>query len=138
MATDINHVVIVGRLTRDAELKFTNNGTPVCKFSIANNQRRKKEDQWVDEAHFFEVALWGKQAESINQYLKKGKQIGVEGQLRQDRWEQNGQARSRVEINASNVQLLGGAPRSGSGEKTEMPDSPEPAGGDKFEDDIPF
>jgi single-strand DNA-binding protein len=136
MATDINHVVIVGRLTRDAELKFTNNGTPVCKFSIANNQRRKKEDQWVDEAHFFDVALWGKQAESLNPYLKKGKQICMEGQLRQDRWEQNGQARSRVEINASNVQLLGGAPRGG--EKTEVPDSPEPAAGDKFEDDIPF
>jgi single-strand DNA-binding protein len=137
MATDINHVVIVGRLTRDAELKFTNNGTPVSKFSIANNQRRKKEDQWVDEAHFFDVTLWGKSAESLNQYLKKGKQVGVEGSLRQDRWEQNGQAKSRVEINASNVQLLGGMPRGG-GEKTEIPDPQEPAGGDKFEDDIPF
>lgn len=137
MATDINHVVIVGRLTKDAELKFTNSGTPVGKFSIANNQRRKKEDQWVDEAHFFDVTLWGKQAESLNQYLKKGKQVGIEGQLRQDRWEQNGQARSRVEINASNVQLLGGTPRGG-GEKTEMPEAQEPAGGDKFEDDIPF
>ena len=69
---DINHVVLVGRLTRNAELKYTNNGAAVSKFSIAINQRRKKDDQWVDEAHFFDIVLWGKTAESLNQYLVKG------------------------------------------------------------------
>jgi single-strand DNA-binding protein len=105
---DINHVVLVGRLTRNAELKYTNSGAAVSKFSIAINQRRKKDDQWVDESHFFDIVFWGKGAEAINQYLVKGKQVGIEGQLRQDRWEQEGQSRSRVEIFATNVMLLGG------------------------------
>jgi single-strand DNA-binding protein len=147
---DINHVVLVGRLTRNAELKYTNNGAAVSKFSIAINQRKKKEDQWVDEVHYFDIAVWGKTAESLNQYLVKGKQVGIEGQLRQNRWEQEGQARSRVEISATNVMLLGsgtgsGGGRQGGGQQTEA----KPAGGgdfpeggtpapDNFEDDIPF
>ncbi len=108
---DINHVVLVGRLTRNAELKYTNNGSAVSKFGLAINQRRKKDDQWVDEAHFFDIVLWGKTAESLNQYLVKGKQVGIEGQLRQNRWEQDGQARSKVEIFATNVMLLGSGER---------------------------
>ena len=146
---DINHVVLVGRLTRNAELKYTNNGGAVSKFSIAINQRRKKDDQWVDEAHFFDIVLWGKTAESLNQYLVKGKQVGVEGQLRQNRWEQEGQARSKVEIFATNVMLLGGsgggggrpaaAPAEGraSGAGGDFPEGGAPAP-DTFEDDIPF
>jgi single-strand DNA-binding protein len=150
---DINHVVLIGRLTRNAELKYTNSGIAVSKFGIALNTRRKKDDQWVDESHFFDVVLWGKTAESLNQYLVKGKQIGLEGQLRQNRWEQDGQARSKVEIHASNIQLLG----SGTGGKpagvppedragmhpedraggTEPPEGGAPAP-DTFEDDIPF
>jgi single-strand DNA-binding protein len=137
---DINHVVLVGRLTRNAELKYTGSGAPVSKFAIAVNQRRKKDDQWVDEANFFDVVLWGKSAESLAQYLVKGKQVGIEGQLRQDRWEQDGQSRSRVEIVASNVMLLGGrtsgaeAPSAGQGGK----DFPEGQAPDNFQDDIPF
>jgi single-strand DNA-binding protein len=147
---DLNHVVLVGRLTRNAELKYTNNGGAVSKFSIAINQRRKKEDQWVDEAHFFDIVLWGKTAESLNQYLVKGKQVGIEGQLRQNRWEQEGQARSKVEIFATNVMLLGGgsggggrqagAPseaRSSGGGGGDLPEGGAPAP-DTFEDDIPF
>jgi single-strand DNA-binding protein len=144
---DINHVVLVGRLTRNAELKYTNSGAAVSKFSVAINQRRKKDDQWVDEAHFFDVVLWGKSAESINQYLVKGKQVGVEGQLRQNRWEQDGQARSKVEIFATNVMLLGGGSggRQGSsgsaegrGSATEVAPEGGPPAPDNFEDDIPF
>jgi single-strand DNA-binding protein len=151
---DINHVVLVGRLTRNAELKYTNNGAAVSKFSIAINQRRKKDDQWVDESHFFDIVLWGKTAESLNQYLVKGKQVGIEGQLRQNRWEQEGQARSKVEIFATNVMLLGsgsggagGGGRSGGGQPSEargsgggggdFPEGGAPAP-DNFEDDIPF
>jgi len=106
---DINHVVLVGRLTRDAELKLTASGQAVCKFSIAVNRRRKNGDQWEDEANFFDVVLWGRQGESLNQYLQKGKSVGVEGELRQDRWQQDGQNRSKVEIVANNIQLLGGS-----------------------------
>ena len=143
MAGSINHVVLVGNLTRNAELKYTNGGMAISTFSIAVNQRRKKDEQWVDEAHFFDVEYFGKAAEAVNQYLVKGKQVGVEGSLRQDRWEKDGQARSKVKITASNLMLLGGRPPG------QAPGaSPAPAGGtepaeggppaDTFEDDIPF
>jgi single-strand DNA-binding protein len=108
---DVNHVILIGRLTRDAELKYTSGGMAVCKFAIAVNKRRKHGEQWVDEANFFDIVLWGKQGESLNQYLVKGKQVAVEGELHQNRWEQDGQSRSKVEVNANNVQLLGGTDR---------------------------
>jgi single-strand DNA-binding protein len=137
---DINQVVLVGRLTRDAELKYTNTGTAVCKMSIAINRRRKSNDQWIDEASFFDIVLWGKMGEALSQYLVKGKQVGVVGELRQNKWEQDGQPRSKVEVVASTLQLLGG--RSG-GSKPERDDDAGtvsfPAENkDDFEDDIPF
>lgn len=104
---DLSIAVLVGRLTRDAELKYTNSGQAVCHFSVATGSRRKKGDQWVDEASFWDVDLWGKQGESINQYLVKGKLVAVEGTMRQDRWEQDGQSRMKVVIAANTVQLLG-------------------------------
>ncbi len=105
---DVNHVLLIGRLTRDAELKYTSGGQAVCKFAIAVNRRKKSGDQWVEEASFFDIVLWGRSGETLNQYLVKGKQVAVEGELHQNRWEQDGQARSKVEIMAVNVQLLGG------------------------------
>jgi single-strand DNA-binding protein len=148
---DINHVVLVGRLTRDAELKYTAGGQAVCKFSVAVNRRKKSGEQWVDEANFFDIVLWGRQGESLNQYLVKGKLVGVDGELRQDRWEQDGQNRSKVEIIASNLQLLGGqgggnggASGSGSGGEQRRGDAERPpaseghGGDDGFSDDIPF
>lgn len=105
---DVNFVVLIGRLTRDAELKYTNGGFPVANFAIAVNRRRKNGDQWIDEVSYFDISLFGKSAESLKQYLIKGKQIAVEGELRQDRWEQDGQTRSRIFIAANTVQLLGG------------------------------
>jgi single-strand DNA-binding protein len=151
---DINRVVLAGRLTRDAELKYTAGGQAVCKFSVAVNRRRKNGDQWEDEANYFDVVLWGRQGEALNQYLLKGKAVGVDGQLRQDRWQQDGQNRSKVEIVADNIQLLGGnpgggassgassgggqsspyQPRNGGGEDQ----APPPAGDDGFANDIPF
>jgi len=106
--TDINRVTLIGRLTRDAELKYTASGSPVCKFSIAVNRSVKRGDNWEDEVNYFDVVLWGRQAESLNQYLLKGKQISVSGELRQDRWEQDGKPRSKIEVIANNIQLLGG------------------------------
>jgi single-strand DNA-binding protein len=110
---DINHVVLVGRLTRDAELKSIASGQVVCKFSIAVNRRRKNGEQWEDEPNFFDVVVWGRQGESLHQYLIKGKLVGVDGELRQDRWQQDGQNRSKVEIVANYLQLLGGNPGGG-------------------------
>ena len=103
---DLNHVVLIGRLTRDAELKYTASGQAVCKFSVAVNRRKKVGDQWEDEANFFDIVLWGKQGESLQSYLVKGKMVGIDGELRQDRWQQDGQNRSRIEINANYIQLL--------------------------------
>jgi len=106
--SDVNNVVLIGRLTRDAELKYTTSGIAVTKFSIAVNKKRKSGDTYKDEAHFFEIVLWGKSAESLHVYLKKGKQVAVTGELTQDRWEQNGQNHSKVAVTASAIQLLGG------------------------------
>ena len=104
--SDINRVTIIGRLTRDAELKSIANGQSVCKFSIAVNRRAKRGDQWEDEANFFDIVLWGRQGESLIQYLLKGKMVAIDGELKQDRWQQEGQNRSKVEVVANYVQLL--------------------------------
>jgi single-strand DNA-binding protein len=154
--SDVNHVVLIGRLTRDAELKFTSGGMAVCRFSLAINRRRKNGDEWVDEANFFDVVLFGKSGESVSQYLTKGKQVAVEGELKQDRWEQDGQSRSKIEILANNVQLLGGGNSGGGQGASDRPSSPFQRGGsrpqaderenlpppskgqDDFNDDIPF
>jgi len=103
---DLNRVVLIGRLTRDAELR--QNGTTVSSFSIAVNRKKKQGDEWVDDVNFFDVCLFGKQAESLQKYLTKGKQIAIDGELKQDRWEKDGQNRSKVVVIANSVQLLGG------------------------------
>ncbi len=153
MAIDINVVVLVGRLTRDCEVRSTQSGTSVCRFSIAVNRRKKTGDSWSDEANFFDVVLMGRSADSLRSYLTKGRQVSVEGELRQSRWEQDGQSHSRVEIMANNVQLLS-APGAQSGSEpgsygnTRAPQQSAPAapasaqvGPEAFEDndsDIPF
>lgn len=109
MSTDINQVVLVGRLTRDAELRYTNSGTAVASLSIACNEAVKQNDgSWQEQGHFFDCTLWGKQAESVNQYLTKGRQVAITGRLKQDTWtdQQSGQNRSKVIINVQNLELL--------------------------------
>ena len=106
MAVDINVVVLVGRLTRDCELKSTPQGTSVCRFSIAVNRRKRTGDRWEDEVSYFDVVLWGKSADTLKPYLQKGRQVSIEGELRQNRWEQDGKTNSKVEVVANNVQLL--------------------------------
>jgi single-strand DNA-binding protein len=154
MSVDMNSVTIIGRLTRDAELKHTSGGLAVSRFSIAVNRRKKNGDNWEDEASFIDVTLFGKSAESVNQYLTKGKQIAIKGELHQDRWEQDGQARSKVGIIAESVQLLGGGEnarggaQTGSGGESRQGHAPGAGAGqgggsaggsrDDFADDIPF
>ena len=132
---DVNHVIIIGRLTRDIVLKYTNGGMAIGSFSIAVNRRTKKGEQWVEEASFFDVSLFGKSAEGLAQYLTKGKQVAVEGELRQDRWQQDGQPRSKVTIAASNVQLLGGEKKAG-GQQSGY--QAQEYSADNFTSDIPF
>jgi len=149
---DLNHVVLIGRLTRDAELKSIASGQAVCKFSIAVNRRRKSGDQWEDEPNFFDIVVWGRQGESLHQYLVKGKMVAVDGELRQDRWQQDGQNRSKVEVVANYLQLLGGGPgNTSNGNQSGNYSPPQHQQGhnwqgqanssppeDKFADDIPF
>lgn len=103
---DLNVVSIVGRLTRNSELRIANNGTPVSNFSIAVNRRRKNGELWEDETNFFDVVFMGKGAERINMYLEKGRQIAVQGELHQRRWESEQGPRQSVEIWAQEIQLL--------------------------------
>lgn len=99
---DTNKTWQVGRLTRDAELKTAGN-TSVCKFGIAVNEKYKE----TEYVNFFDVEMWGKFAEALSSYLKKGKQVAICGKLKQDRWEKDGTKRSRVKIVCQELQLLG-------------------------------
>jgi single-strand DNA-binding protein len=109
MSNDINSVTLVGRLTRDAELKYTNAGTAVSNFSMAVNESIKQKDgSYADTANFFEIQYWGKPAEGLNGYLTKGRQVALQGKLKQQMWTDNatGQNRSKVVITAFSIQLL--------------------------------
>ena len=121
---DLNHVVLIGRLTQDLgaderSFGYVGNGQARANVSIAVNRSKKNGDQWVDEVSYFNVTIWGKTAENLKPYLTKGKQICVEGHLKQDRWEKDGQKQSRVSIVADQVQLLGG----NNGQQNEAPSS---------------
>ena len=142
MANDINHVIIVGRLTRAAEISYLPSGVAVAKISIAVNRSRKNGDQWVEEVSYFDSAIFGKTAENLKPYLSKGKQIGLEGHLKQDRWEKDGQKFSKISIVADNVQLLGGRSDGGGYGYSETPSATTGQQSSQREDgdpdDIPF
>lgn len=134
---DTNKVFLIGRLTRDLgaderSFGYTDGGTARANISIAVNRSKRDGDNWVDEAHFFDVTIWGKTAENLKPYLLKGKQVHVEGHLQQDRWEKDGQKQSRVTIHADNVELLGGKSESS------QQSAPAPQNDGDFPEDIPF
>ena len=146
--TDLNHVVLIGRLTRDLgaderSFGYIGNGTARANVSIAVNRSKKTGDGYADEVNYFDVTIWGKTAENLKPYLTKGKQICVEGHLKQDRWEKDGQKQSRMIVKVTNL-VPGRTP----GEKTESapaadysdapdPDAPDP-GDPEQPDTIPF
>jgi single-strand DNA-binding protein len=106
---NINRVVLTGNLTRDPEHRTTPGGLSICKLGIAVNTRRRAEGgQWEEKANFFRVTVFGKQADSCAQYLKKGRAIAIDGRLEWSQWEREGQKRESVDIIADNVQFLGG------------------------------
>ena len=109
MSWDINHVVLIGRLTRDPELTYTQSGAAVCKFSIAVNRSSGSRGENQEEStSFFNIVAWNKTAEICKEYLNKGKQVGVDGRLQQSRWTAtDGTKRNNVEIVANTVQFLG-------------------------------
>ncbi len=95
---DLNHVSLTGRVVRDAELKRTGANLVVCEFSLANNYSKKTGETWSKKANFFKLAVFGKMAESLCPYLKKGALVGIEAELRQNQWEQGGKKHSSNEL----------------------------------------
>ncbi len=126
MANDLNVVALVGRLVREAEVKYSNSGSAMVRFSIAVNRSRKASDgSWTDEASYFDCLYAGKSAENVSQYLDRGRQVAIQGELRQNRWtDQEGQTRSRVEIFVTGLSLLGGANRDSSAPQISRPQQP--------------
>lgn len=110
-----NRVILVGNLTRDVDLRYTPNQTAVTDIGLAVNDRVKKNNEWVDETTFVDVTLWGRQAEVANEYLSKGAPVLIEGRLKLDTWEQDGQKRSKLRVTGEKMQMLGGRSGGGSG-----------------------
>ena len=110
MPASYNRVILVGNLTRDIELRRTPQGTAVCDIGMAVNDRRKSGDEWVDETTFVDVTLWGRNAEVANEYTQKGSSVMIEGRLKFESWENEGQKRSKLKVVADRLQLLGGKP----------------------------
>jgi single-strand DNA-binding protein len=108
MAGDINRVTLVGRLTRDPELRHLPSGTPVLEMGLAVNGRQKDDaGNWTDKPNFFDIKVYGNQAEFLSQHLAKGRRIGVDGRLDWRSWEaQDGTKRTRVDVVAQDVQFL--------------------------------
>jgi len=104
----LNSVNIMGNLTRDPELKYTNSGKSVCNLSVANNRIYTSGGEKVTEVSYFDVEVWGAVAENCAKYLAKGRGIIVEGRLKQDRWDKDGKTQSRVRITANNIHFLPG------------------------------
>jgi single-strand DNA-binding protein len=142
-----NKIILVGNLGRDPELRYTPQGTPVCSFTLATNERRKdKAGEMQDITTWFRVTLWGRQAETASQYLTKGRPVYVEGRLRVEEWtDRDGKARHTLEVHATDMQFIGtrgedggqghargegGAPSSGGRGPAAEPDITD--------DDIPF
>jgi single-strand DNA-binding protein len=152
-----NKVILMGNLTRDPEVRYTSSGTAIAKLGIAVNRYwRNQEGQQQEETTFVDVDAFGKQAETIGQYLKKGRPIMVEGRLKLDQWDdkQTGQKRSKMGVTLENFQFLdsrseggdgggsGGAQSSGGSGGTQSsggsPSGTQGGGGFAEDDDVPF
>ncbi len=108
MAGDLNHVMLVGRFTRDPELRQLNTGTNLCRFSVANNNIYTSNGKKNETVSFFNCVAWGRLAEIIQQYCHKGKQVALSGRLSQNSWQDNdGKKNSSVELVVDQLQLLG-------------------------------
>ena len=153
MPADLNRVTLVGRLTRDPELRHTAGGDPICSIRLAVSSRSRSEDgSWGDKSNYFDVTVWGAQGENCATYLSKGRPVAVDGRLEWREWEdQQGNKRQAVDIVADSVQFLGGrdegAPGGGNGSRfTPQADVPadtadfQPAASTSggSDDDIPF
>lgn len=133
-----NKVILVGNLGRDPEIRYTAQGTPVCTFSLATNERRKdRNGEMQDQTTWFRITLWNRLAETASQYLQKGKPVYIEGRLRVEEYvDRDGKPRHSLEVTATDMQFLSSSTR------TEAPPSQgseaDSQSGGLAEDDIPF
>ena len=139
MANGYNKVILMGNLTRDPEMRYTPGGTPVTEFGLAVNRRyTTKDGQQKEEVAFVDITAWGRQAEVIHQYMKKGRRIFLEGRLVFDSWtSKDGQKRSKLRVRLDSFQFIGS--RQDADESQQPPQ--EPGGESQVppdEDDIPF
>jgi len=104
-----NKVILVGNVTRDIEVRYTQSSMAVTDLGMAVNDRRKNQQgEWVEEATFVDVTLWGRTAEVAAEYLSKGSPVLIEGRLKLDTWETDGQKRSKLQVVGERMQMLGG------------------------------
>lgn len=135
---DINSLTITGRLTRDPELKYTQAGLAIAKFSLASERAVKKGESWDKETSFFDCQVWGKPAEWADKDLSKGSAVTIQGEIRQERWEKDGEKRSKVIINCD--KLIYAKAKTEDGYQVETPEQETMPEASKigFDDDIPF
>ena len=117
MPADLNRVTLVGRLTRDPELRHTQGGDPVCSIRLAVSSRARDESgDWGDRSNYFDITVFGRQAETASTYLAKGRRIGVDGRLSWREWQaQDGSKRQTVEVIANDVFFLDSRGEGGEG-----------------------
>jgi single-strand DNA-binding protein len=128
-----NRVILLGNLTRDIELRYTQGGTAVTDVGLAVNDRRKSQSgEWVEETTYVDVTFWGRTAEVASEYLTKGSPVLVEGRLKLDTWESDGQKRSKLHVVCERMQMLGGRPSAGDGGSAPPPrrETPQPTSAD--------
>ena len=103
---NLNKVLLTGNLTQEPDYKVTTNGTAILTLRVAVNDRRKVGDEWTDVPGFYDCVIIGKRAESLRQFLSKGRKVAIEGKLRYSSWEKDGHLRSKVEIAIDDLELL--------------------------------
>ena len=145
-----NKVLLMGNLTRDPELKYTASGTAVANFGLAINRSWTGQDgNRQEETTFVDCEVWSKQAETFCEYMAKGRPVFVEGRLRLDSWEKDGQKRSKLRVVCERFQFIGGRPgggdeggrgpaRPGPRQEERPPAESEPPDPAPNDDDIPF
>ena len=136
-----NKIIIVGNLGKDPELRYTPQGTPVCSFSLATNEKRKdKNGEYQDTVTWFKVTLWNRQAEAAGQYLTKGRPVYIEGRLRQEPWtDKDGKERVSLEVTATEMQFIGGGDRQDKPDAGGAPEKrAEPVPDDEEDNGVPF
>jgi single-strand DNA-binding protein len=138
----VNKVILVGNLGRDAEVKVTASGQSVASFSIATTETWTKDGEKKEKTEWHRIVLWGRQADTLQPYLTKGKQIYVEGRLETRNWEKDGQKHYTTEVKADRIVLLGGGRGGERGERGDRGDSgyadPLANAAPITDDDIPF